>query len=121
MATITGVSTSAERLDDVEVTVIGPRRGATHGDPVESACELSSDGQTSVGIWECTPGRFPVVRDGSHSFMYVLSGEATVTGTDGDRHELRPGSVLVEPDGWTGEWEIRATIRKVSVVTQTRD
>jgi uncharacterized protein len=120
LTTITGVSTSAEALDRVEVAVIGPRQGATEGDPVESAWELSNDGRTSIGIWECTPGRFPVKRDGSHSFMYVLSGEATVRGTEGDQHELRPGSVLVEPDGWTGEWEIRSTIRKVSVVTRTR-
>jgi uncharacterized protein len=121
LITITGVSAAASELDELEVTPIGPRRGATEGHPIEGIRELSNDGRTSVGIWECTPGRFPVRRDGSHSFMYVLSGEATVVGSEGDRHELRPGSVLVEPDGWTGEWEIRTTIRKVSVITRTID
>jgi hypothetical protein len=119
MSAIAGVAASPEVLETLMLSVIGPRRAAVEGDPVESVCEISNDGRTSVGVWECTPGRFPVARDGTHSFMYVLAGEATVAGSDGSTHELRRGAVLVEPDGWTGEWAIRSTIRKVYVMTRT--
>jgi uncharacterized cupin superfamily protein len=49
--------------------------------------------------------------------MYILSGDATITDLDGVQHELTPGSVLVLPYGWAGEWDIRETIRKVYLHT----
>ncbi|HEY0700789.1 MAG TPA: cupin domain-containing protein, partial [Micromonospora sp.] len=73
------------------------------------------DGRCAV--WECAPGVFPRVKDERASFMYVLSGEATVTDADGTAHELTAGSVLVLPYGWVGQWDIRTTIRKVYVHT----
>jgi hypothetical protein len=117
--TVGGVSVSPAALADLPLNTVGPRRGAHHGSPVESVQQISNEGLTEVGVWECTPGRFPVTRDGSHSFMYVLSGHASIHGSGGDVHELRPGTVMVEPDRWTGEWEITETIRKVYVITRT--
>jgi uncharacterized cupin superfamily protein len=117
--TVAGVSVSPAHLADLPLNTVGPRKGAVHGSPVERVQQISNEGLTEVGVWECTPGRFPVTRDGSHSFMYVLSGRASIYGSGGDVHELRPGTVMVEPDRWTGEWEIKETIRKVYVITRT--
>jgi uncharacterized cupin superfamily protein len=114
-----GTSLSPAELHTLPLELVGPRANPSSGEPVESVREISDDGRTTIGLWECTPGRFPVRRSGTHSFMYILSGSATVRGSDGQIHELLPGAILVEPDGWAGEWEIRDTIRKVYAITRT--
>jgi uncharacterized cupin superfamily protein len=66
-------------------------------------------------IWACDAGVFPRVKDRRGSFMYIISGDATITDQDGTSHELTAGSVLVLPYGWAGTWHIRETIRKFYV------
>jgi uncharacterized cupin superfamily protein len=66
-------------------------------------------------IWACDAGVFPRVKDRRGSFMYIISGEATITDRDGTSHELTAGSVIALPYGWVGTWDIRRTIRKLYV------
>lgn len=99
----------------VPLTPVGPKTGATGGEPFESILQISDDGRISTGVWECTPGAFPSARDGYSEFMYFLAGEATITDADGTSHEIRPGVGLMLNDGWRGAWEIRHTVRKVYV------
>jgi uncharacterized cupin superfamily protein len=68
-------------------------------------------------IWACGAGVFPRVKDKRGSFMYILSGDATIVDQDGTSHELTADSVLVLPFGWVGTWHIRETIRKVYLHT----
>jgi uncharacterized cupin superfamily protein len=68
-------------------------------------------------IWACGAGVFPRVKDKRGSFMYILSGDATIVDEDGTAHELTADSVLVLPFGWVGTWHIRETIRKVYLHT----
>jgi uncharacterized cupin superfamily protein len=68
-------------------------------------------------IWACGAGVFPRVKDKRGSFMYILSGHATIVDQDGTSHELTADSVLVLPFGWVGTWHIRETIRKVYLHT----
>ena len=68
-------------------------------------------------IWACGAGVFPRVKDKRGSFMYILSGDATIVDADGTSHELTADSVLVLPFGWVGTWHIRETIRKVYLHT----
>jgi len=68
-------------------------------------------------IWACGAGVFPRVKDKRGSFMYILSGDATIVDEDGTSHELTADSVLVLPFGWVGTWHIRETIRKVYLHT----
>lgn len=96
-----------------------PRTGATAGEPHEASLEVFARDGASVGIWECTPGRFPSEKVGIGEFMRVLSGRATVRDEAGSVHRLEAGSILVAPDGWRGEWEIHETVRKVYVVWPT--
>lgn len=51
--------------------------------------------------------------------MHFLSGAGTITTADGTVHEIRPGVVLVAPDGWRGTWDIRETVRKVYTIWAT--
>ena len=68
-------------------------------------------------VWACGAGVFPRVKDKRGSFMYILSGDATIVDEDGTSHELTADSVLVLPFGWVGTWHIRETIRKVYLHT----
>jgi uncharacterized cupin superfamily protein len=101
------------------LTVRGPRVPSLAGAPVESVHELHSDSHARTGIWECTPGSFDSARNGDTEVMHFVAGDATITSADGETYEIRPGSVLVAPDGWRGAWEIRETVRKVYTIWNT--
>jgi uncharacterized cupin superfamily protein len=103
-----------------ELEVVGPKAGATAGDPIESVLELSDDGTTSVGIWACTPGSWTSAKDGVSEVMHFVAGHGWITDADGSRHEIRPGLVRCFPDGWSGTWDVDETVHKVYVITVTR-
>jgi uncharacterized cupin superfamily protein len=107
-------------LEDLALHSSGPRAGATTGEPIESELELYNDGHVEVGVWECTSGEFPSVKDGITEQMLFLSGDATIVGDDGTKYEIGPGVVIVTPDGWKGRWEIRQTVRKIYTIWHTR-
>ncbi len=95
---------------------IGPRAGASRGEPVESAVVLADDGTVETGVWEVTPGTFPGRKSGLQETFVVLAGTGTITGSEGDVVELRPGAVVHQPDGWHGMWDVVETVRKAYVV-----
>ncbi|WP_066932684.1 cupin domain-containing protein [Microtetraspora fusca] len=78
----------------------------------------SADGRTRAGVWECTPGTFTAIRDGYHEVCQILSGRATIVASDGTIQEVGPGSTLVMPAGWQGEWRVHETVRKTYVTTR---
>jgi len=102
-----------------ELEVIGPKAGATAGDPVESALAIYDDGKTSIGIWSCTPGAWPSAKVGMGELMHFVAGHGRITDADGTHHEIRPGFVRWFPDGWRGNWEVDATVRKLYVIVAT--
>jgi uncharacterized cupin superfamily protein len=117
-ATIPAIVYDAEP-ETLALTVRGPRTPALAGAPVESVHVLHSDAGGRSGIWECTPGSFDSKRQGDTELMHFLGGAGTITTADGTVHEIRPGVVLVAPDGWRGTWVIRETVRKVYTIWTT--
>lgn len=103
-----------------DLTVVGPKAGATAGDPVESVLELYDDGVTSAGIWECTPGAWPASKEGIGELMHFVAGHGWIVDADGSRDEIRPGVVRYFRDGWSGRWEVDVTVRKIYVITKAR-
>lgn len=86
----------------------------------EAAKELwsSADGRTSIGVWECTPGRFTADRSKAGEYCHIIAGRATVRNSDGTgSRDIGPGDLLVLPQGWTGEWEIHDHMRKLYVIS----
>ena len=105
-----------EYPESMGLTLLGPRTPALDGTPVESFTVLFGDASGRSGVWECTPGRFESARKGDNELMHFIAGEGTITSSDGSVHQIRPGVVLVAPDGWSGIWEIRETVRKVYTI-----
>ena len=113
------LSTAPLDAATVELQVVGPKAGATAGDPLESVLELFDDGRTSMGIWECTPGSWASEKVGFGELMHFVAGHGWITDADGSRHEIVPGFVRLFPDGWRGTWDVDATVRKVYVLVSS--
>jgi hypothetical protein len=110
-------------VDDVlgiELATGRPVPTATEGDPYESWHVLSDDGKVELGIWEVTPGSFQGGTDGSYELMHFVAGRGTITAADGAVTEIKPGVVMLCPDGWSGRWNVRETVRKTYAVVKTR-
>jgi uncharacterized protein len=93
---------------------------AVVGEPYESWHVISDDGQVELGIWEVTPGSFRGDADGIYESMHFVAGSGTITDGEGLVTEIRPGVVMLCPDGWTGVWDVRETIRKTYTIVKTR-
>jgi uncharacterized cupin superfamily protein len=89
----------------------------TAGAPYADELTLLDGPDGFFALWACDAGVYPRVKDRRGSFMYILSGDATITDADGTSHELTADSVLVLPYAWEGTWHIRETIRKVYLHT----
>jgi uncharacterized protein len=78
----------------------------------------SPDGATSIGVWECTPGRVTADRSTTAAYCHIISGTATVSNQDGKAvRDIGPGDLLVLPLGWTGEWVVHTQMRKLYVLS----
>lgn len=105
-------------LATLEIGPFAPKPTSIEGEQVEAARTLfsSEDGSLTIGIWECTPGRFTADRSQSSETCHIISGRVEMRHADGKARELGPGDLLVLPQGWVGEWRILETTRKLYVI-----
>jgi uncharacterized protein len=89
-----------------------PRANPIAGSPEEATSVLWNHNGVESGVWESTPGSFPLRRDGWSEVVTILSGRATIHGDDGAVMEMVPGSMYYTPNGYTGRWEVHEPIRK---------
>jgi uncharacterized cupin superfamily protein len=73
---------------------------------------LFTDGKTELGLWRVSPGEFSTVHQGYEEFISVLEGEGELIHDDGSRITLKPGTVLILENGWSGRWSIKSTLVK---------
>lgn len=114
---------SLETFGDLSATPVGPFKSkpttVTEGQ-TEALNVLwsSGDESTSIGVWECTPGRFTANRTAASEYCHVISGRATVSNSDGTAsRDICAGDLLVLPQGWTGEWTIHEHMRKLFIIS----
>jgi len=48
--------------------------------------------------------------------MHVLSGSMTITPDGGEPEFVGPGDTVFIPRGWSGNWELHQTLRKLHVI-----
>lgn len=84
----------------------------------EASRELwaSTDGKLTIGVWECTAGRFSANREKNSETCHLIRGRITLRGEDGQTRDLVAGDMLVLPRGWRGEWTLHETTRKLYVI-----
>ena len=93
----------------------GPLEEATGEVMSTSGVELWADGDSSVGIWQCTPGPSRWTLE-TNEVVHIVAGRMTVTPDGGEPAEIAAGGVAVFPRGWTGSWHVQETIRKVYAI-----
>jgi len=113
---------SLEAFGDLSATPVGefkPKPTTLTDGQTEAVSILwsSADESTSIGVWECTPGRFTADRTAAGEYCHIISGRATVKNSDGTgSRDIGAGDLLVLPQGWTGEWTIHEHMRKLFVI-----
>jgi len=110
---------SFPNLSAVEVGDFAPKPTTLTPGQTEAAVNLwaSEDGQTNIGVWECTPGQFTADRTAAGEYCHIIAGRATVQNQDGSNpREIGPGDLLILPKGWKGEWAIHERMRKLYVI-----
>jgi uncharacterized cupin superfamily protein len=103
--------------DGAELEDWGALEEATDPDfPMQtSGLELWKDGDSEVGIWECTAGPSYWTLE-THEEIYVIAGSMTVTREGEQPLEVKAGDAVVFPKGWAGTWQIHETLRKLYVI-----
>lgn len=93
--------------------VAEPIEGESH--TAGTVLHRGPDGESECGIWTCTPGSWNchVERD---EFCHFLEGKATYTHESGEEIDIRPGTVVFFPEGWTGTCTVDETVRKVYMI-----
>jgi uncharacterized cupin superfamily protein len=74
-----------------------------------------SPGIDSMGIWECTPGRWQrtILQE---EFAHFVKGSARFFPTEGEPIDIQAGDTIWFPANSTGIWEIKEDLRKVYVI-----
>lgn len=75
----------------------------------------SADGKFFSGTWEAEPGCWKISYT-EHEFCRILSGRSVLRDADGNRFELEAGDSFVIPAGFSGEWEVVETTRKLYAI-----
>ena len=89
------------------------------GAPFEYWQVIHDDGRVEIGVWEVTPGSFRGSKEGVYESMHFVAGAGTITDAEGTVTEIRPGVVMFCPDGWSGLWDVRETVRKTYTIVRT--
>ncbi len=105
-------------LASADIGAFAPKPTSIEGSQKEASRTLfeSKDGTLNIGIWECTPGRFTADRTKSSETCHFIFGRVEMRHVDGSVEIFGPGDVLVLPQGWTGEWRILETTRKLYII-----
>ena len=119
-ATMSSVRVGSDEAASVALEdrgLFGPPLGEPLDGPMATAgLQLwqSADGRVRTGLWSCTEGRFRTAfGDDEGEFVWVVSGSLTCAEDGGPTTELVPGNAMLFPPGWSGEWQISGTLRKV--------
>jgi uncharacterized cupin superfamily protein len=119
------IATTTPRIDGTTVTAIpledrglfGPPLGEPLDGPMPVAglrLWTSGDGTVRTGLWECGPGRFHTVfGDDEGELIWLADGALTCVEDGGATTRLGVGDAMLFPPGWSGEWRIAGTLRKV--------
>jgi len=90
-----------------------------HGQPVQRTWHhyTSRDGTFFSGIWEAEPGCW-TINYTEDEFCQILAGRSILRDEQGNQRELKAGDNFVIPAGFTGQWEVQETTRKIYVIYQ---
>ena len=75
----------------------------------------SADEKFFAGTWEAGPGCWKVSYT-ENEFCQILAGRSILRDAQGNERELKAGDNFVIPTGFSGEWEVLETTKKIYVI-----
>jgi uncharacterized cupin superfamily protein len=92
------------------------------GDPKTRLQNYFTDpsGQFFSGIWESSPGKWPV-RYIESEFCAILEGKCILTDEKGKAETFQKGDSFVIPGGFAGTWETVETVRKLYAIFEPKN
>jgi uncharacterized cupin superfamily protein len=96
-----------------------PAEKCVEGRPLQRTWHhfTSTDGKFFAGQWEAEPGCWEVSYS-EDEFCQILAGRSVLRDASGAEVELKPGDNFVIPAGFSGQWEVLETTRKIYVIYQ---
>ena len=94
-----------------------PVEKCTKGQPLQRTWHhfTSADEKFFAGIWEAEPGCWKINYT-EDEFCQILAGHSILRDVDGNEVELKVGDNFTIPSGFSGEWEVVETTRKIYVI-----
>lgn len=91
------------------------------GAPVTRLQNYYTDGtgQFFSGIWEATPGKWPVSY-AEEEFCGILEGKVVLTNAEGIAETFAKGDAFIIPKGFTGTWETIEPVKKWYVIFEAK-
>lgn len=107
-------ATTAQNYHDVTWPAFEaiPAERVISGSPEAATVEVTGGDLAQSGFWRVTPGAFATVRSGYIEYIHILEGTGRLVSDDGEVVDLRPGTSVFIPDGYSGRWEIDTTLSK---------
>jgi uncharacterized cupin superfamily protein len=89
------------------------------GDPQEREAVLyaNPDGTFVVSVWTAEPYTEHIDGYPADEYIRVLAGALTLTADGGEPQSFAEGDELRIEHGWSGTWEVTASLRKFSVAS----
>src|SRR5690625_1579788 len=104
-------------INSAQLEAAGVRAGADVGEPQVKTLGLAQEAPGNIGIWECTPGGWPVNDREDTEVCYILAGKAQLTDNSTvDVVDVSTGDLLILPKGWSGRWYVTETVKKIYVI-----
>ncbi|MGO4588835.1 cupin domain-containing protein [Paenarthrobacter sp. 2TAF44] len=116
------MTTAVTTTDDIQwpaPVAISPER-VISGEPAASTLVLYSDPTTDSGLWKVAPGEFTTKLTGYREFIHIIEGHGQLIEDTGQEIELRTGTVVALPEGWTGRWKVQRELVKSYSIVRTK-
>jgi uncharacterized cupin superfamily protein len=93
-------------------------RGGGNGDDDDNETYLSPDRQFETGLYSSGPIHEVIEVPGGYpnaEFLYLLSGEITLTSQDGRSTTVNSGEAVTIPKGWIGQFDSSSYVKLYAI------
>jgi len=92
---------------------------ALRGQPLQRTWHYftSGDEKFFAGLWEAEPGCWSI-RYTENEYCQILAGRSILRDDQGRERVVRAGDSFVIPAGFSGQWDVQETTKKIYVIYQ---
>jgi uncharacterized cupin superfamily protein len=98
---------------------VTPEEKCVKGQPLQRTWHhfTSADSRFFAGMWQAEPGCWEV-HYSENEFCQILAGRSVLRDSSGHERLVQAGDNFVIPAGFSGQWEVVETTKKIYVIYQ---